>query len=140
MTKETIIGLTTNIESQELRRQEYQSRGIAPEHPRASSTDDVEGLVRMLHDMFGPVFDHKTLLDQMPKVFNEFAIQMDPELPYYYWTSYKERYHSDPLPHFNEPSKNGKERLDKVKISRHADPGVFVSNRAQLPQKNSLTV
>ena len=70
MTKEIIIGLTTNIESQELRRLEYQSRGIAPEHPRASSTDDAEGLVGMLHDMFGTVFDHKTLLDQMPKVFN----------------------------------------------------------------------
>jgi hypothetical protein len=100
----------------------------------------VEGLVGMLHDMFGPIFDHKTLLDQMPKVFNEFAKRMDPQLPYYYWTSYKERYHSDPLPHFNEPSKDGKERLDEVKISRRADPGVFVSNRAQLPQKNSLTV
>jgi hypothetical protein len=69
LTREIIIGLTTNIESQELRRCEYQSRDLVPEHPRASSTDDVEGLVGMLHDMFGPVFDHKTLLDQMPKVF-----------------------------------------------------------------------
>jgi hypothetical protein len=94
----------------------------------------------MLHDTFGPIFDHKTLLDQMPKVFNEFTKRMDPELPFYYWTSYKERYHSVPLQHFNEPSIDGKERLDKVNISRRADPGVFVANRAQLPQKNSLTV
>ena len=56
LTREIIIGLTTNIESQELRRCEYQTRDLVPEHPRASSTDDVEGLVGMLHDMFGPVF------------------------------------------------------------------------------------
>jgi hypothetical protein len=129
LTREIIIGLTTNIESQELRRCEYKSTDLVPEHPRASLTDDVEGLVGMLHDMFGPVFDHKTLLDQMPKVFNEFSKRMDPQLPYYYWTLYKERHHSDPLPHFNESSTDGKERLDDVKISQCADPVVISSHK-----------
>lgn len=134
------MGLITNIESQELRRQEYKDRQLPPEHPRASSSDDVEGLVSTLHDLLGPVFDHKTFVDQMPKIQNEFKKRMDPDLPFYYTTQYKERYQADILPSFNEPSASGIERLDKVQISRRSDPGVFVANRAHLPQKNTLTV
>jgi len=32
------------------------------------------------------------------------------------------------------------ERLDRVSVSRRCDPGVFVANRAELPQRGSLTV
>ena len=31
------------------------------------------------------------------------------------------------------------ERLDKVRLSKRGDPGVFVGNRASLPQKGDLT-
>jgi hypothetical protein len=45
------------------------------------------------------------------------------------------------LPSFNEPSGPGVvERLDKVNFSRRGDPGVFVANRATLPQRGKLTV
>ncbi len=55
-------------------------------------------------------------------------------------TGVKERYTEFELPSFNEPSGHGKtERLDKVKLSQGADPGVFVANRASLPQKGQLT-
>lgn len=67
------MGLLANIESQELRREEYVKRGLPPEHPRASSTEDVEGLVSTLHDLLGPVFDHKTFVDQLPKIQKEFT-------------------------------------------------------------------
>jgi hypothetical protein len=130
LTRETIVGVIANIERQELRRTEYQQRHFLPEHPRASSTDDVEGFIGVLHDLLGPVFDHKTFLDQMPKICNEFYKRMDPNLPFFYWSSYKDRYQSEPLPHFNQSSAKGEERLDKVKISRRSDPGVFVANRA----------
>ncbi|XP_028394429.1 uncharacterized protein LOC114518616 [Dendronephthya gigantea] len=139
LSRELIVGLIANIESQELRRQEYVERQLPPEHPRAGSTDDVEGLVSTLHDLLGPVFDHKTFIDQLPKVQNEFKKRMDPDLPFYYWTQYKERYQTDPLPSF-KPSSSGIERLDKIQISRRSDPGLFVHNRAHLPQKNTLTV
>ena len=43
LTQETVVGLVANLESRELRRAEYQERGLPPEHPRASATDDVEG-------------------------------------------------------------------------------------------------
>ena len=31
-------------------------------------------------------------------------------------------------------------RLDRVKVSRRADPGVFVANRAAIPQRGQLSV
>ena len=71
---------------------------------------------------------------------NEFNKRIDPDLPFYYWTGIHERFHLKALPSFNEPSQPGIERLDRVVISRRADPGVFVANRANLPQRSSLTV
>ena len=44
------------------------------------------------------------------------------------------------LPSFNTPSASGVERLDKVKMSTRADPGVFHANRASLPQRRLKSV
>ncbi|CAB3978040.1 Hypothetical predicted protein, partial [Paramuricea clavata] len=140
LTKEAVIGLVANLESRELRRIEYEERGLPPEHPRASATDDVEGMIGLMHDMLGDIFDMKQFSDAQPKILNEFSKRIDPELQFYYWTGAKERYTEFELPSFNEPSGNGdKERLDDVKLSRRGDPGVFVANRASLPQKGQLT-
>ena len=137
-TREIVVALIANCESMELRRREYATRGIPPEHPRASSTDDVEGFFSLLHGHLGDVFDHQTFLQQQPKLLSEFTKIIDPDLSFYYWTGHKHRYTSEPLPSFNQTS--GKvERLDKNKTSRRSDPGVFVSNRASLLQRNSLT-
>ena len=38
------------------------------------------------------------------------------------------------------PEHPREERLDRVTISRRADPGVFVANRAVIPQRGQLTV
>ena len=44
------------------------------------------------------------------------------------------------MPSFNEPSGEGIiERLDRVILSRRGDPGVFVANRATMPQRGQLT-
>jgi len=59
-TREVIVALIANIESQEKRRAECETKGLPPEHPRASSTDDVEGFIATLHQMIGVHFDHKT--------------------------------------------------------------------------------
>jgi hypothetical protein len=78
--------------------------------------------------------------DTQPKILNDFSKGIDPALQFYYWTGAKEHYTEFELPSFNEPSGNGhKERLDKVKVSRRGDSGVFVANRASLPQKGQLT-
>ena len=46
-----MIGFVANIESRELRRVEYEQRGLFPENPRASATDDVEGIIALMHEM-----------------------------------------------------------------------------------------
>ncbi len=140
LTREVVVAIVANIESRELRRCEYERRNLMPEHPRASSSDDVEGLFSLLHGMLGPVFDLKRFYDECRKIMNEFSKRINPVLPFFYWTGKNERYRDFELPSFNEASKHGAvERLDKVKISRRGDPGVFVANRASLPQKGQLT-
>ena len=140
MTREVIVALVANIESLELRRSECRTRGLPPEHPRASATDDLEGFFAVLHHLLGAIFDHKTFLESSPKIVQEFVKKADPELPFFHWTGINERFHEGPMPSFNVPSSEGIERLDRVMLSRRADPGVFLANRATLPQRGSLTV
>ena len=40
--RETLVALVANIESREWRKKFNSERGVLPEHPRASTTDDVE--------------------------------------------------------------------------------------------------
>ena len=138
-TREIVVVLIANCESLELRRAEYVKRGLSPEHPRAGSTDDVEGFISLLHEQLGGVFDHKAflLLQCQPKILNEFMKKIDPDLPFYYWTGHKHRFKLASLPSLNKPSGQD-ERLDRIKLSRRSDPGVFVANRASLPQQNYL--
>ena len=119
---------------------EYQEKDLPPEHPSASATDDVEGIIALMHEMLGDIFDVKQFLDAQPKILNEFKKRIDPELEFYYWTGAKERYRDFELPSFNQPSGDGLiERLDRVTLSKRGDPGIFVANRASLPQKGQLT-
>ena len=53
-------------------RLKYQRREIKPEHPRASSTDDIEGFFSLLHGMLGPVFNFKQFYDESRKLLNEY--------------------------------------------------------------------
>ena len=139
MTREIIVAVTTNIESQEFRRCYGEEKGLPPEHPRAGSSDDVEGIFAFLHELLGPIFGEKEFHDAMPKVMLEYTKKCDPELPFYHYTGVNERFKSGNLCSFNQPSEHA-ERLDVVKISRRADPGVFVVNRAIIPQRGQLTV
>ncbi len=54
-TRETVIEITTNIESQERRRLLNNSLGYE-EHPRAGSTDDVEAMFSISHYYLGNSF------------------------------------------------------------------------------------
>ena len=66
---------------------------------------------------------------------NDFNKWIGPDIPfYYYWTGIHEHFHLQALPCFNEPSQSGIECLDRVVISRRADPGVCVANRANFLQ------
>ena len=51
--RETVVALLTNIDSQEYIRRQYSEQNEMPEHPRASSTDDVECFFSILHNQLG---------------------------------------------------------------------------------------
>lgn len=59
LTRETLIALTTNIESREQKRCSNVSRGLMQEHPRASTTDDVECFFSVIRDAVGKHFTYK---------------------------------------------------------------------------------
>jgi hypothetical protein len=110
--------------------------GLEPEHPRAGSSDDVEGIFALPYGMLGSIFDEKAF----PKVINEYTKQCDPHLPFYHYTGSNDRINDGKMASFNVPSASGVEWLDRVRISRRADPGVFVANRAVIPQHGKLTI
>ena len=56
--RETVIAVTTNIESIEFRRRESAAHGFE-EHPRAGTTDDVEVFFALLHRFLSLVFTLK---------------------------------------------------------------------------------
>ena len=59
--RETLVALTTNIESREWRCRFCSSNGLPSEHPRVSSTDDVEGFFSVLQDSVGKDFTLKEM-------------------------------------------------------------------------------
>ncbi len=65
--RETLVELTSNIESQEHRRRRNSVLGY-PEHPRAGVTDDLETLFAMFHRYLGPVFTLKQFKEMWPKI------------------------------------------------------------------------
>ena len=94
-------------------------REVSPfEHPRASATDDVEGIIATMHEMIGDVFDVVQFIDEQPKILVEFNKTIDPELQFYYWSGANELFSELELPSFDEPSGKGiTERLDRIIIS-----------------------
>lgn len=83
LTPEAVVCLVANLESRELRRVEYNQRGLPFEHPRASATDDVEGIIATMHKMVGEAFDVKQFTDEQPKILNEFNKRIDPDLSFF---------------------------------------------------------
>ena len=79
---EIIVALIANIENQEKRRADSETKRYPPEYPRASSTDDVEGYFATLHQLIGVIFDHKTFRDNNRKITQEFTKRVDPDLPF----------------------------------------------------------
>ena len=56
--RETVVPVTTNIESMEFRRCQNNEIGYE-EHPRAGSMDDVEAIIAFFHRILGVVFTLK---------------------------------------------------------------------------------
>lgn len=135
--KETVVALITNIEGREWHRREVTRRSVKPDHPRASSTDDVECFFSMMRDSLGRNFNSKQVQFGIRKVYGEFIKRLDPDLPFYYHTSSHTRFYEGPLPDFNQPS------LTKPKtkrVPRREQPTAFAPRRATMPVRGSLSV
>lgn len=72
-TRETLIAVTTTIESREWIRRRNARKKLPPEHPRASTTDDVECFFSLTRNMIGNHFTVKDVQFGWRKICNEFA-------------------------------------------------------------------
>ena len=138
--KETLVAVVTNIEGREWRRREGISSNRQPEHPRASSTDDVECFFSILRDTIGHNFTTKEVQFGFRKACVEFTKRLDPELPFYYHTSSHTRFYEGPLPSFNKPEAGPKKKRKFGRVPRREQPAAFAPRRASMPVRGSLSV
>ena len=136
--RETLVAVITNIEGREWCRRYCAGMARKPEHPRASTTDDVECFFSMMRDTIGKDFTNKQVQFGFRKVAMEFSKRMDPGLPFYYHTSSHTRYSEGPLPEFSQASTRLKRKSQRV--PRREQPAAFLTRRATLPVRGSLSV
>ena len=135
--RETLTAVITNIKGREWSRRECVNCHRPLEHPRASSTDDVECLFSMMRDTIGRNFTTKEVKFGMRKIVSEFSKRVDPDLPFYYHTITHTRYYEGPHPDFDKPStKPPKEK----RIPRREQPSAFAPRRATMPVRGDLSV
>ena len=135
--RETLVAVITNIEGREWHRRACVCDNRLPEHPRASSTDDVECFFSMMRDVIGQNFTTKEVKYGVRKVYSEFMKRVDPNLPFYYHTSCHTRYYEGPLPDFDQPPKK---KVKKQRVPRREQPAAFGPRRATMPVRGSLSV
>ena len=66
-----------------------------------------------MRDMIGQHFTVRQARYNWRKVCLEFSKRLDPELPFYYYTSSHDRFYEGERPNFNEPKR--KERQKRVR-------------------------
>ena len=130
-TREVLIALTTTIESKEWIRRRNWCQNMPPEHPRSSSTDDVECFFSLLRSMIGNHFTVKDVRFVWRKLCNEFSKRLNRELPFFYCTSKNERFIEADRPSFNifqRPKKNPRHQ----RFQTREQPGNLAPGRATL--------
>ena len=138
-TRETVVALTTNIESREWKRREYANTGYMQEHPRASSTDDVECLFSIMRDLAGKHFTCRSAKYNWRKVCLEFSKRLDPELGFYYYTSGHDRFYEGERPSFDVPDKS-KRNPRNQRVRTRGQLFQLVYGRATLPVPGARSV
>lgn len=128
--RETVIALTTGIESVEWRRR-YSSQ---PENPRAGTTDDVECMFSIMRDLIGKHFTLRKVRYAWRKICVEFGKRLDPDLGFYYFTSSHDRFLEGEYPDFDQKSTK---RTKSVRVRRREQPSLLMVGRATLPQPGS---
>jgi len=98
--QETLNALLADIEGREWRQMHNELVGIPFEHPRSSTTDDVECFFSILRDTIGANFTLKEVKYIWRKACVEMAKRLDPELFYYYYTALHDRFYKGEIPSF----------------------------------------
>ena len=119
-TQERVHALIADTEGREWRRQFNTDNGILLEHPRSSTTDDMECFFSILRNMIGSDFTLKQVQQARRKACAEMTKRLDPALPFFYHTSSHDRFYEGERPNFDEPG-----------ISRR-------NPRAQRPRRSEL--
>lgn len=132
-TRETLIAVTTNIESREFQRRRIAETGGDIEHPRASTTDDVECFFSILRDNLGKDFTLKHVQFEWRKLCVEYMKRIDPALPFYCYTSAHDRFYEGSRPDFSQSSSDNSNRNPRQqRVRRIEQPGRLVRGRATL--------
>ena len=132
-TREVLTAPRADIETREWRRQLDTQH---PEHPRASTTDDVECFFSVMRDLVGTNFTLKQAQFAWRKTCLEFRKRISVDLPFYYFTAAHDRFYEGPRYPFNEPPKN----TCTKRILRGEQSVSLCSGRATLPVRGTLTV
>ena len=132
-TREVLTALIADIETREWRRRLDTQH---PEHPRASTTDDVECFFSVMRDLVGTNFTLKQAQFAWRKTCLEFRKRISVDLPFYYFTAAHDRFYEGPRYPFNEPPKN----TCTKRIPRGEQSVSLCSGRATLPVRGTLTV
>lgn len=132
--RETVVALIANIESQEARRMMNDQR-CGPEHPRAASTDDVECFISCIRNDLGATFTVKQLSQRWPIICREFSKRIDNSLPFFYWSTKHDRFREGDRPSFDELPAGETQRLEHHRVRRQEIPTLIVTGRATLPSR-----
>ncbi len=130
-TREVLTALVADIETREWRR----CLDLSPEHPRASTTDDIECFFSVMRDMVGTHFTVKQAQFAWRKVCIEFEKRIDDNLPFYYFTSAHDRFYEGKRVSFDKPSK--KKRPPRLPRSEQCAAASLDSGRCDWPVKGT---
>lgn len=139
LTRETLIALTTNIESREQKRCSNVSRGLMQEHPRASTTDDVECFFSVIRDAVGKHFTYKDVQFVWRKACIEFSKRLNHDLLFYY-TSSHDRFYEGMRPEFSLKDQLSKHNPRNQRVRRYEQPSSIVMGRASLPTPGARSI
>lgn len=139
MSRELLVALTTTIESREWMRRKRSSGSLPPEHPRASTTDDVECFFSVLRNTIGSHFTSKSVLFEWRKVCQEFSKRIDSDLPFFYYTSAHDRFYEGEREDFDKykrPKSNPREQ----RVRAREQPSNLAVGRATLIQSGAKSI
>ena len=141
--RETLIAVTTDIESREAKRIFNMEERHPPEHPRASTADHMECFFSMLRDCVGKHFTTKQVQHEFRKLSLEFVKRLDPDLPFYYFTSTHDRFQEGPLPDFDHPRHRERKTTRNprhMRVPQRDQLGTLVPGRTSMVTPGSLSV